>query len=96
MRRSIFLIAFVIVGIVMVACQGMETAESTYDQVKNRGTIQIGVRNDNPPMSFVDGNGDWVGFDIDLAHALAAELGIRSTMARPESPSCRTVRSIFR
>jgi polar amino acid transport system substrate-binding protein len=80
MKRNFLLIIFVIGGILLVACQGMGTAESTYDQVKDRGTVRIGVRNDNPPMSFINDNGDWVGFDIDLANALAAELGVEPEM----------------
>lgn len=50
-------------------------AESTLDAVEGSGTVRIGVRNDNPPMSFIDGDGDWIGFDIDLAEAMADQLG---------------------
>ncbi len=50
-------------------------AASTLDAVAEAGVVRIGVRNDNPPMSFVDGDGAWVGFDIDLATAMADELG---------------------
>lgn len=48
--------------------------ESVLDQVEESGTVRIGVRNDNPPMSFINDDGDWVGFDLELAEALAAEL----------------------
>lgn len=48
---------------------------STLASVEESGTVRIGVRNDNPPLSFIDDNGDWIGFDIDLARALAAEMG---------------------
>lgn len=60
----------------LAACQGGETAVSTYDQIRENGKVRIGVRNDNPPMSFIDDNGDWVGFDIDLAEAMAEQLGV--------------------
>jgi polar amino acid transport system substrate-binding protein len=76
MKKFHLLVVILIAGIVLVACQGTGPAESTYDQVTDRGTVRIGVRNDNPPMSFIDNNGDWVGFDVDLANALAAELGL--------------------
>ena len=49
--------------------------ESLADSVADAGVVRIGVRNDNPPMSFTDDNGDWVGFDIDLAEAMAEQLG---------------------
>lgn len=51
------------------------TQGSVLDQVAETGVVRVGVRNDNPPVSFIDENGDWVGFDIDLAEALADELG---------------------
>lgn len=72
----IFIIFSVLTGFVLAACQGGGDAQSTYDQVMEKGAVRIGVRNDNPPMSFINDNGDWVGFDVDLANALAAELGI--------------------
>ncbi|MEM7333343.1 MAG: transporter substrate-binding domain-containing protein [Chloroflexota bacterium] len=59
----------------LAACQGGGEVESTLDTVSEAGVVRIGVRNDNPPMSFVDDNGDWVGFDIDLANAMAEEMG---------------------
>ena len=68
----IFLFAF---SWLLAACQGDQTAVSTYDQVLDSGVVRIGVRNDNPPMSFLDETGAWVGFDVDLANALAAQLG---------------------
>jgi polar amino acid transport system substrate-binding protein len=49
--------------------------ESVLDQVEESGTVRIGVRNDNPPMSFINDDGDWVGFDLELAEALGEELG---------------------
>lgn len=49
---------------------------SLADSVQEAGVVRIGVRNDNPPMSFIDDGGDWIGFDLDLAKAVAAELGV--------------------
>jgi len=51
-------------------------AGSVLDRVTEDGMVRIGVRNDNPPMSFLDDSGDWVGFDLELAEALAAEMGV--------------------
>jgi polar amino acid transport system substrate-binding protein len=76
LRKGIlFTLLLLVFSLVLVACQAAET-ESTFDSVKDAGKVRIGVRNDNPPMSFVDDNGDWVGFDIDLANAMADELGV--------------------
>lgn len=39
---------------------------STLDQIKKSGKIRIGFRQSEPPMSFLDGNGNPVGYSIDL------------------------------
>ncbi len=65
-----------VLGLSLAACQAGGTPVSTYDRVMEEGKVRIGVRNDNPPMSFIDDNGAWVGFDIDLANAMATQLGV--------------------
>lgn len=49
---------------------------SKLDQVRDSGIVRIGVRNDNPPLSFINSSGEWVGFDVDLAQAMAAHMGL--------------------
>ena len=48
--------------------------------MQDAGVVRIGVRNDNPPMSFISDTGAWVGFDIDLAEAMAAEIGVEAEL----------------
>jgi len=77
--KKIFIVLLLLTSLVLVACGGGDGATestSTYDQVMEAGTVRIGTRNDNPPMSFINDSGDWVGFDVDLANAVAEELGV--------------------
>ena len=46
------------------------------EEITERGVVRVGVRNDNPPISFIDEDGEWVGFDLDLAAALGETLGL--------------------
>ena len=55
-------------------------AESVLDQVEETGVVRIGVRNDNPPMSFINDDGESVGFDLELAEAVADELGLTAEL----------------
>lgn len=86
MKRSIVLIAMIlVVGILLNACQlsqSATTTESTRERVKREGKVRIGVRNDNPPLSFIDEDGNWVGFDVDLAAAMAARLGVEHELVQ--------------
>ena len=76
-KPLIITVLLILTSVSLVACGGADTAESTLNEVQERGTIRIGVRNDNPPMSFLDDSGEWVGFDIDLTDALAGQLGLQ-------------------
>ena len=80
MKRTLTLIIFTLTAsLLFSACQYTLTVpppQSTYDQVKQAGKVRIGVRNDNPPLSFVDEGGNWVGFDVDLAEAMAQQFGV--------------------
>jgi polar amino acid transport system substrate-binding protein len=44
-------------------------------QVKERGTLRVGVKADAPPFGWKDEFG-YYGFDVDIASALAKELGV--------------------
>ena len=47
-----------------------ETAEAA------GGTLIVGFDQDFPPMGFVGGNGEYTGFDLDLAKEVASRLGL--------------------
>ena len=49
---------------------------SVIDRVKERGVLVAGIRQDNPPHSFIDEEGNWVGFDVDIANGIAEVLGV--------------------
>ena len=46
----------------------------TLDQIKQSGKIRIGYRVSEPPMSFVDQNGNPVGYSIDLCSRIVTEV----------------------
>ncbi len=50
-------------------------AESDMDYVKEKGTLVVGIT-DFEPMDYKDENGEWIGFDADMAKAFADSLGV--------------------
>ena len=52
-----------------------QAAGSDKAYVQEKGTLVVGIT-DFAPMDYRDGNGDWIGFDADMAKAFAAELGV--------------------
>ena len=56
-----------------------DTAEAASDMeyVLEKGTLLVGITNFEP-MDYMDENGEWIGFDADLANAFAESLGIEA------------------
>ena len=50
-------------------------AESDMAYVKEKGTLIVGMT-DFAPMDYKDENGEWIGFDADMAKAFAESLGV--------------------
>ena len=62
------------------ACSNDEAADTTSEQtdseyVKEKGTLVVGIT-EFEPMDYKDDNGNWVGFDADMATAFAESLGV--------------------
>ena len=52
-------------------------AESDMAYVKEKGTLAVGMT-DGAPVDYKDGNGEWIGFDADMAKAFAESLGVKA------------------
>ena len=48
----------------------------TVDEIKESGTIKIGVFSDKNPFGYVDENGDYQGYDIYFADRIGKDLGV--------------------
>ncbi len=51
--------------------------KSMIDEVKERGVLRAGVKNDAPHLGFTDERGQYAGFEIDLLNDLARRLGVK-------------------
>lgn len=45
--------------------------DDLYEAIRNRGFIKVGINPDSKPFGFVDANGNYAGYDVDLAHYIA-------------------------
>ena len=52
----------------------MPRAESDFRYIQDKGTLIVGIT-DFAPMDYRDENGEWIGFDADMAKAFAQENG---------------------
>lgn len=49
----------------------------TLDQIKESGTVIIGVFSDKAPFGYVDDAGEYQGYDVEFANRLVADLGTK-------------------
>ncbi len=75
MKKLLALILTVLLGV--SACIGLTACGDKGDlqRVKDNGKLVVGVTV-YEPMDYLDENGEWTGFDAELAKAFAQELGV--------------------
>jgi cystine transport system substrate-binding protein len=59
-------------------------ADDLLDQVKQRGTLRIGLEGTFPPFNSKAPSGELVGYDVDVAEAVAAKLGVKPEFVTTE------------
>ena len=100
-RRSFLLgLGAVSVAAVLTACGGSSSASTaasgsaasgssvvyrTLDQIKESGTINIGVFSDKNPFGYVDENGEYQGYDVYFARRLGEDLGVEINFVSTEA-----------
>jgi len=60
------------------------TALSSFAMAAHAENVNICVEGAYPPFSSTEASGEVVGFDIDIAKALAAEMGMEATMVKTD------------
>ena len=55
---------------------GSKAVYRTLDEIKESGTINIGVFSDKNPFGYVDENGEYQGYDVYYARRLGEDLGV--------------------
>jgi polar amino acid transport system substrate-binding protein len=57
----------------------------TLDEIKEDGTINIGVFSDKNPFGYVDENGEYQGYDVYFANRLGEDLGVEVNFVSTEA-----------
>ena len=56
-------------------CEYEKSENSDVEYIKGKGTLVVGIT-DFAPMDYKDENGEWIGFDADMARIVAEKLGV--------------------
>ena len=57
----------------------------TLDEIKESGTINIGVFSDKSPFGYVDENGEYAGYDVYFAERIGKDLGVEINYVSTEA-----------
>ena len=57
----------------------------TLDEIKESGTINIGVFSDKSPFGYVDENGNYAGYDVYFAERIGQDLGVKINYVSTEA-----------
>lgn len=52
-----------------------QTTKTDFDEIKAKGKLVVGIT-EYEPMDYKDANGEWTGFDAELARLFAKDLGV--------------------
>ena len=64
---------------------GADTVYRTLDEIKEDGTIRIGVFSDKNPFGYVDENGEYQGYDVYFANKIGEDLGVKVDFVSTEA-----------
>lgn len=99
-KRSIVVGLSILLGTSLIACGGKASGNSsktnsfinssstiyrTLDQIKESGTINIGVFSDKNPFGYVDEYGKYQGYDVYFAERIGKDLGVKINYVSTEA-----------
>lgn len=78
-NKKIALVLVSLLTLFLTACtqKASDPKQDNWDKYQEQGTITIGFDNTFVPMGFEEMNGQYTGFDIDLAQAVSEKLGVK-------------------
>jgi len=76
MKKKLIAFALTIICMFTLASCSSDESKGDADYVKDKGTLVVGIT-DFAPMDYMDSDGNWIGFDADLAREFAKELDVK-------------------
>ncbi len=80
MKRILFVISFTV--LLIFSAQ----AQSTIKSIIDRGEFRVGLTGNQPPYSMKNRSGELMGFEVDLAKAIASGMGVKLNIVQMSFP----------
>ena len=83
MKKTAFariVVLIVVAAVIVAALTGCAPKSATLDAIKKAGVLKWGSDPTFEPFEFIDKNNNPTGFDVDLVAAIAAKLGVKTSL----------------
>jgi len=67
-----------VVGMLQLAAAGVALADNGLEAIRSAGVIKIGTEGTYAPFTFHDAKGELTGFDVEIARAIAQNIGVKA------------------
>ena len=86
MKRLIsVMLVILLASLVMVGCaSGGSKGSDLLSDIQKRGKVRVSTDPNYEPQSFLDANGNFTGFDVDVAREIAKRLGVEAEFVTPD------------
>lgn len=75
-KSKIILLSVLMISLFFIGCNNKD--QTTMEKIKDKGEMTFAMTGGYPPFNFINEEGDLDGFDIDIAKALAKEMGVEA------------------
>ena len=87
---------FALILLGLLGSQQSVLGGQVFDRVMKSGVIRFGVPYNRVPQGFLNSNGEWVGFEIDLAKEIARQIGRKADLVKVNERNWRSLLSTGR
>ncbi|MDR1567342.1 MAG: amino acid ABC transporter substrate-binding protein [Streptococcaceae bacterium] len=84
-NRLVAWMGILVISFILIGCgKKKDVSDNSYEEIKKQGVIKIGTEGTYSPYSYHNEKDKLVGYDVDVARAVAKKLGIKAEFV--ESP----------
>ena len=83
MKRLIPVLLIVLL-ISLAGCASGGGGDDLLSDIEERGVVRVSTDPNYEPQSFLDENGEFIGFDVDVAREIASRLGVEVEFVTPD------------
>ena len=82
--RKFKVVVFALLALILAVCPALADGEDQLAAIKAKGEIVVATEGAWAPWTYHDEQGNLVGFDVEVAKAIADKLGVTATFAETE------------